>query len=142
MHNYIKELAPEVDSKIKDFIYSKDTNLGILELSEMANSEAVVRLIELFVTSIFNYYRNQSDLKPIWIILEEAHTIVPETGRMGISDYSTQATIIGRISQIALQGRKYNVGLMVLAQRTAMLAKQFSRNVIRLLVLHSMIKLD
>lgn len=123
LHDYIMTLAPKVTSKIEDFINSDDLKLGILELSEMSNTEAVVRVIELFVTAIFNSYRNTSNLQPIWIVLEEAHTIVPETGKTGISDYSTQAAIIGRISQIALQGRKYNVGLMVLAQRTANVSK-------------------
>ena len=41
---------------------------------------------------------------------------------MGLSDYHSQA-VVGKISQIALQGRKYNVGLMVIAQRTATVSK-------------------
>jgi uncharacterized protein len=37
-------------------------------------------------------------------------------------DYDTQ-WVVGRIGQIALQGRKYGVGLMVVSQRTALVSK-------------------
>jgi DNA helicase HerA-like ATPase len=55
------------------------------------------------------------------IVLEEAHTIVPETAGAGF-DFDTQ-WVVGRIGQIALQGRKYGVGLLVVTQRTALVSK-------------------
>ena len=55
------------------------------------------------------------------IVLEEAHTIIPEVFGAGF-DYDTQ-WVVGRIGQIALQGRKYGVGLMVVSQRTALVSK-------------------
>jgi len=43
---------------------------------------------------------------------------------MNIFGYRVNAqAIIGRISQIALQGRKYGVGLLVVSQRTALVSK-------------------
>jgi hypothetical protein len=54
-------------------------------------------------------------------LLEEAHTIIPEVFGAGF-DYDTQ-WVVGRIGQIALQGRKYGVGLMVVSQRTALVSK-------------------
>ena len=47
------------------------------------------------------------------LVLEEAHTIVPETFGAGF-DYDTQ-WVVSRIGQIALQGRKYGVGLLVIS---------------------------
>ena len=55
------------------------------------------------------------------LILEEAHTIVPEIFGAGF-DYDTQ-WVVSRIGQIALQGRKYGVGLLVVTQRTALVSK-------------------
>ena len=56
------------------------------------------------------------------MVLEEAHTVVPEWNFSGVSDKISQP-LINSISQIALQGRKYNVGLVVIAQRTANVSK-------------------
>ena len=41
---------------------------------------------------------------------------------MGVSDYASRATV-NSIAQIALQGRKYNIGFIVIAQRTANVSK-------------------
>jgi DNA helicase HerA-like ATPase len=54
-------------------------------------------------------------------VLEEAHTIIPETAGSGF-DADTQ-WVVSRIGQIALQGRKYGVGLLVVTQRTALVSK-------------------
>jgi DNA helicase HerA-like ATPase len=57
----------------------------------------------------------------ILIVLEEAHTIIPETFGSGLDGASK--SVVDRIGQIALQGRKYGVGLMVVSQRTALVSK-------------------
>jgi DNA helicase HerA-like ATPase len=41
---------------------------------------------------------------------------------MGVSDFASKATV-NSIAQIALQGRKYNIGFIVIAQRTANVSK-------------------
>lgn len=40
-----------------------------------------------------------------------------------LGDYGSTKALVSKMSQIALQGRKYGVGLMVLAQRTANVSK-------------------
>ena len=55
-----------------------------------------------------------------WV--EEAHTVMPEPSTMGLGDFDSKG-LVGKISQIALQGRKYNMGLLVIAQRTATVSK-------------------
>jgi DNA helicase HerA-like ATPase len=47
---------------------------------------------------------------------------MPETSTMGVSDFGSKG-LVSKISQIALQGRKYGVGLLVIAQRTATVSK-------------------
>jgi hypothetical protein len=64
--------------------------------------------------------RNNRKRRRIMIVLEEAHTIIPEVTRS--QDRDTQA-VVTRIGQIALQGRKYGVGLLVVSQRTALVSK-------------------
>jgi DNA helicase HerA-like ATPase len=56
------------------------------------------------------------------IVVEEAHTVMPEPATMGLADYESRG-LVSRIAQIALQGRKYGVGLLVIAQRTATVSK-------------------
>jgi hypothetical protein len=56
------------------------------------------------------------------IVLEEAHTVVPEWNFVSSEDKSAKA-LINQIGQIALQGRKYGVGFIVIAQRTANVSK-------------------
>ena len=48
--------------------------------------------------------------------------MMPEPSTMGLGDYDSRG-LVGKIAQIALQGRKFRVGLLVLAQRTATVSK-------------------
>jgi hypothetical protein len=65
--------------------------------------------------------RKHRQARKVLIVLEEAHTIIPETFSSGF-DGDTQ-WVVSRIGQIALQGRKYGVGLLVISQRTALVSK-------------------
>jgi DNA helicase HerA-like ATPase len=56
------------------------------------------------------------------VVVEEAHTVMPEPTTMGLGDYDSRG-LVSKIAQIALQGRKYGVGLLVIAQRTATVSK-------------------
>ena len=60
-------------------------------------------------------------LPQICIVIEEAHTIIPEWNFVADSKGNNPA--INAIAQVALQGRKYNVGLLIVAQRTATISK-------------------
>ena|SRR3990167_1755352 len=85
------------------------------------NTKATLKATELYLSSIMDWARKNRRARRILIVLEEAHTIIPETIGSGF-DYDTQ-WVVGRISQIALQGRKYGVGLLVISQRTALVSK-------------------
>ena len=47
---------------------------------------------------------------------------MPESTTVGLGDFESRG-LVSKISQIALQGRKYGVGLLVIAQRTATVSK-------------------
>ena len=115
-------LLPEIKKMVEEFIKS-DKNLAIFELSDIVNTSATIAITEFYLSQIFAYARQHRDRnQKFCIVLEEAHTVIPESQTMGVQDKYSKATI-SKISQIALQGRKYDVGLMVIAQRTANVTK-------------------
>lgn len=117
----IDELRAQTEAQVDTFLRQEGTNLAIFELAEIANTRATLRLTELYLSSIMSWARAHRRARQIMLVLEEAHTIVPEIYGAGF-DYDTQ-WVVGRIGQIALQGRKYGVGLLVITQRTALVSK-------------------
>ncbi|MEF2549113.1 hypothetical protein VQ045_18310 [Aurantimonas sp. E1-2-R+4] len=75
----------------------------------------------MYLSTIMEWARDNRRARQVLIVLEEAHTIVPEIFGSGF-DSDTQF-VVSRIGQIALQGRKYGVGLLVISQRTALVSK-------------------
>lgn len=116
----IDALRGSVGEQIRTFLEG-DKNLAILELTEITNTKASLRLTELYLSTIMDWARPNRRARQVLIALEEAHTIIPEVHGSGF-DYDTQ-WVVGRIGQIALQGRKYGVGLLVVTQRTALVSK-------------------
>ena len=117
----VDALRAQIEGQVDDFLRNEANNLAIFELAEIANTKATLRLTELYLSSIMSWARQHRRARQIMLVLEEAHTIVPETRGAGF-DYDTQ-WVVSRIGQIALQGRKYGVGLLVITQRTALVSK-------------------
>lgn len=117
-----EKIQNQLDGYVKKFIEG-DHNLGVFELPALSNTSFILEFTQFFIESIFNYAKNNEGSK-ICLVLEEAHTIVPETTFLGdLGDYGSTKALVNKMSQIALQGRKYGVGLMVIAQRTANVSK-------------------
>jgi uncharacterized protein len=110
----------DVEKQISAFLEG-DEKLAILELTEISNTKATLRITELYLSTIMAWARKHRQARKVLIVLEEAHTIIPETFSSGF-DGDTQ-WVVSRIGQIALQGRKYGVGLLVISQRTALVSK-------------------
>ncbi|HEX3047107.1 MAG TPA: DUF87 domain-containing protein [Bacillota bacterium] len=117
------ELREDIDHTVTGFL-NGSRNLGIFTLPSISNTKATVYITEIYLSSIFNYARDPKNRNQqrILVVLEEAHTVIPEAKTMGVADYDSQG-MVARIAQIALQGRKYDVGLLVIAQRTANVSK-------------------
>ncbi|MCC6468742.1 MAG: DUF87 domain-containing protein [Alphaproteobacteria bacterium] len=118
---FLKTLRTHIDTQIATFLTSTTDSLGILELTEISNTKATLRTTEQYLSAIMAWARQNRQARRILLVLEEAHTIIPETFGSGF-DKDTQ-WVVSRIGQIALQGRKYGVGLMVITQRTALVSK-------------------
>jgi len=109
-------------SSIEAFLVG-ETNKSVFELSDITNNASSLDYTRWFFWVLFNvakHYQNYG--KRVCVVLEEAHTIIPEINSMGVSDNASKATV-NSIAQIALQGRKYNIGFIVIAQRTANVSK-------------------
>jgi hypothetical protein len=107
---------------IKDFL-ENDKTISIFEIPDISNNFDILEYTRWFFWVLFKIaktYKNYG--KKVCVVLEEAHTIVPETSSMGVSDNASKATV-NSIAQIALQGRKYDIGFIVIAQRTANVSK-------------------
>lgn len=112
----------EFYNSIKLFLESESTQ-AIFELPDISNNSDIIEYTKWFFWVLFKTAKSKNSFgKRVCIVLEEAHTIVPELNSMGVSDFASKATV-NSIAQIALQGRKYNIGFFVIAQRTANVSK-------------------
>lgn len=117
-----KKILNQLDEYVERFI-KNENNLGLFELPALSNTSFILEFTQFFIESLFNYAKKNEGSR-ICLILEEAHTIVPETNFLGdLGDYGSTKALVNKMSQIALQGRKYGVGLIVIAQRTANVSK-------------------
>lgn len=120
---YKKIVQQALDKYVSDFIELKESNLGLFELPDLSNTSLILEFTQMFLESIFRYAKKNTG-QQICIVVEEAHTIIPESGSLGdIGEYGSNKAIVSKIGQIALQGRKYGVGFIIVAQRTANVSK-------------------
>ncbi len=109
-------------NSIKAFLES-DKNKALFELPDISNNSDILEYTRWFFYTLFKTAKTKSNFgKRVCVVLEEAHTIIPELNSMGVSVFASKATV-NSIAQIALQGRKYNIGFIVIAQRTANVSK-------------------
>jgi hypothetical protein len=123
LKQFAEQLREDVSKRLSDFLTDPDQRLGIITLDEISNTKATLFITELYLTCLLHFARDNSDKCPrVLIVVEEAHTVMPEATTMGLGDQESRG-LVSKISQIALQGRKYSVGLLVVAQRTATVSK-------------------
>lgn len=119
---YKKEIQNKLNEHMKKFAESEN-NITIFELPDLSNTSFILEFTQMFLEGVFLYAKSTPG-KKFCIVLEEAHTVVPETTFLGdLGDYSSNKGLVSKMGQIALQGRKFGVGLLVIAQRTANVSK-------------------
>lgn len=117
-----KNIKVAFSAAIRRFLEG-DSSKTVFELSELSNNASSLEYTRWFFWVLFNTAKHFGNYgKRVCVVLEEAHTIIPEVTTMGVSDNASKATV-NSIAQIALQGRKYNIGFIVIAQRTANVSK-------------------
>jgi len=122
--DFASTLRDQISKSVRTFLEEESgSHLGLIRLEEISNTKATLWITELYMTCLLKYAReNQHDCPSVLIVVEEAHTVMPEPTMMGLGDFESKG-LVGKIAQIALQGRKFGVGLLVLAQRTATVSK-------------------
>lgn len=119
------KLRQDVNQQLTEFLTSTNghARIGLITLDEISNTKATLFITELYLTCLLHFARDHAATCPrVMIVVEEAHTVMPEPSTMGLGDHDSRG-LVSKISQIALQGRKYGVGLLVIAQRTATVSK-------------------
>jgi hypothetical protein len=120
------EIKKLLKTEIQKFIDDKQCNLKVFELPDLNNTTGILDYTKNFFKALFEIAKEKQITTKIplriCVVLEEAHTIVPEWNFAGTSDKTSQG-LVNSIGQIALQGRKYGVGFLVIAQRTANVSK-------------------
>lgn len=107
---------------VRDFMQS-DRPLALFELPDVSNTTGILEYTKWFFRALFEIARKDFNFgKQVCVVLEEAHTVIPEWNFIGVEERKAQS-LVNSISQIALQGRKYKVGFIVVAQRTANVSK-------------------
>ena len=122
--DFAGRITQQILGSVGEFLGESTTShLGLIRLDEISNTKATLWITELYMTCLLKYARENLGTCPrTLIVVEEAHTVMPEANTMGLGDFDSKG-LVGKIAQIALQGRKFGVGLLVLAQRTATVSK-------------------
>jgi DNA helicase HerA-like ATPase len=122
LHDWVKSNQDSVNMSVEGFLSSDAEQVGIFDLPDIANSRASLRATEMYISAIFAWAKKHRRARDVVVVLEEAHTIIPDTNAFGFDKADTTA-VVARMAQIALQGRKYGVGLLLVSQRTALVSK-------------------
>lgn len=118
-----QDISNLMKKNIEAFLKSEDKFIALFELPDVVNTSGIFDYTKCFFKSLFEIAKNdQSHGHRVCVVLEEAHTIIPEWNFAGSTDKTSQS-LVNSIGQIALQGRKYNIGFLVIAQRTANVSK-------------------
>lgn len=123
----LKKCDDFIKSTLKDgldlFLKSEETQICIFELPDVSNTSSILEYTRQLFKALFSIAKSDKCYgHKVCVVLEEAHTVIPEWNFVGIADKSS-GSLLNSIAQIALQGRKYDVGLLVIAQRTANVSK-------------------
>lgn len=118
-----QEIREIIEQGLESFLKSQNSSICVFELPEVSNSSSVLEYTRQIFKSLFKIAKTDGCFgNKVCMVLEEAHTIIPEWKFVGVADKSS-SSLLNSIAQIALQGRKYNIGLLVIAQRTANVSK-------------------
>lgn len=118
-------IKSKIKNEINIFLDDEITNIKVFELPDVTNSTSILDYTKYFFKVLFEVAKERQlvgNSKKIAVVIEEAHTVIPEWNFAASSDKTSQS-LVNSISQIALQGRKYGVGFMIITQRTANVSK-------------------
>ncbi len=99
---------------------SSEKDMVLYDLKDVLNVEARINIVGLVMKEIF--IASRLDGKGRLIALEEAHNFAPERGALEIP-FGRENIAYTMTRRIALEGRKFGVGLIAITQRPANISK-------------------
>ncbi|MDW8237694.1 MAG: ATP-binding protein, partial [Aquificaceae bacterium] len=96
------------------------SRLVIIDLAEITNPKTRTNIVGLILGGMFN--QNKKSRQRRLIILEEAHNFAPERG-YGDTSASKENLSLSMIRKISAEGRKFNLGIVIITQRPAQVSK-------------------
>ena len=125
-----------------------NTSMAIFNLSDLVNNHARRTLIYAVMEFAFDGYKSKhfvmgEDAHPILFALEEARTLIPRQEESGNNGEMYPATRSARhaAQQIATEGRKMGLGMLVISQKPASV-DQLTVSQANTLVLHRVVNPD
>ncbi|GAB6065764.1 DUF87 domain-containing protein [Aquifex pyrophilus] len=110
---------PQVIKEIEELLNSEN-KLKIINLKNLDILQSRLNLVGLILKELFR--RAREDRRKRLIVVEEAHNFAPEKG-VGIAPYGKENIAQIVLHEIAMEGRKYNLGLIVVSQRPSNISK-------------------
>ena len=99
---------------------SSNMNIVVFDFKDVLNLDARTNIVGLLMKEIFILSR--LDGKKRLVVLEEAHNFAPEKGALDAPSGRENLSYI-MAKRIALEGRKFGVGLIAITQRPANISK-------------------
>ena len=97
---------------VKEFMQSEKP-LALFELPDVSNTTGILEYTKWFFRGLFQIAREDANFgKQVCVVLEEAHTVIPEWNFIGVEERKAQS-LVNSISQIALQGRSTTLDLLL-----------------------------
>jgi hypothetical protein len=116
-------IQEEFSNSIRGYLQNDNHFFTVFELPDVSNTTGILEYTKSFFQALFKIAKDEGNHgRRVCVVLEEAHTVIPEWNFIGVSEKTSQS-LVNSIGQIALQGRKYNIGFIVIAQRTANVSK-------------------
>ncbi len=122
LQRFASGLREEITKYLQKYLKDPNSFLALVELREISNTKATLWITEMYLSTLLHLAKECFTGDKVLVVIEEAHTVMPEASFAGLGDFDSKGTI-AKITQLALQGRKYGIGLLVVAQRTATVSK-------------------
>lgn len=116
--HYIKGQKETVEN-IKNAVALK-SKIVVINLKKISSAETRVYVAGLLMKKLFMACKN--DGKPRLLVLEESHNFAPERGYGDASSGEDNLALVSART-IASEGRKFNLGMVVITQRPAQVSK-------------------
>ena len=118
-------VAIKSSAEVAAWIDKQDSYLGIYQFADATGSfpPATAQFVEAAFNKISSTVKLQAGVDVparLCIVIEEAHSLIPEWNQVSQKGDETQ---VNKTARILLQGRKFGLGAMVVTQRTANVTK-------------------